>query len=125
MVRVGAGEATMVVRKPNRLSAVVAGVLLSGSVAAAVPARAQGPEDFLNDVNGIGIGSRDDKHNSDLVELGHVICWRLYNGEGHGEMAAALVTGSRSDGGAGLSPQQVSAEVSFAVTDLCPGALRQ
>ncbi len=80
------------------------------------------PDDFLNDVNSIGIGSRDDSHNFDLVGLGNVICWRLYTGEATGQIAAALVTGSGSDGRAEVSHDQVDAAVGFAITDLCPDA---
>ena len=60
---------------------VIGALLGGGGVAAAIPAQAQGPDDFLNHLNSIGIGNHDDKHNSDLVGFGHVVCWRLYGGE--------------------------------------------
>jgi hypothetical protein len=40
---------------------------LGGGVVTAIPAQAQGPNDFLDHLNSIGIGNRDDKHNFDLV----------------------------------------------------------
>jgi hypothetical protein len=100
----------------------VVGAVLGGGVAAATPAQAQGPDDFLNDVNSIGIGSRVDNHNSDLVGFGDVICWRLYSGEARGRIAATVVTGSRSGGRAGLTQEQADAAVGFAIADFCPDA---
>jgi Protein of unknown function (DUF732) len=102
----------------NCLCTVLAvGALLGSGVAAATPAHAKGAEDFLNDVNGIGIGSHDDPHNFDLVGLGNAICWRLYTGEPAGHIADNLVT-SRPP----LTPTQATAEVGFALADLCPDA---
>ncbi len=98
----------------------VAGAVLCGAVATAIPARAQGADDFLNDINGIGIGSHDDPHNFDLVGLGNVICWRLYSGEARAPITDDLVTRSRSDSRAPLTPDQATAEVGFAIADLCP-----
>ena len=96
----------------RRLGTVVAvGALLGG-----------GADDFLNDINGIGIGARDDPHNFDLVGLGNAICWRLYTGDTPGHVADDLVTKSQSDSRAPLSPGQATAEVGFALTDLCPDA---
>src|SRR5271156_3074326 len=79
----------------------VVGALLGGGVAAAIPAQAQGPGDFLNDLNTIGIGNRDDKHNFDLVGFGNVICWRLYDGEAPGQIAEMVFTNSRTGRQAG------------------------
>jgi hypothetical protein len=101
------------------------GALLGGGVAAATPAQAQGAEDFLNDINGIGIGSHDDPHNFDLVGLGNAICWRLYTGEPASHIADNLVTSSRSDSRPPLTPAQATAEVGFALHDLCPDAAPQ
>ena len=56
------------------IGALLGGGLGGGAVAAAIPAQAQGPDDFLDHLNGIGIGNHDDQHNSDLVGFGHVIC---------------------------------------------------
>jgi hypothetical protein len=100
----------------------VVGALLGGGVAAAIPAQAQGPDDFLNDLNNIGIGNRDDKHNFDLVGFGNVICWRLYNGEAPGQIAEMVFTNSRTGVQAELTHDQADATVRFAVTDLCPDA---
>ncbi|OBI12180.1 hypothetical protein A5712_08055 [Mycobacterium sp. E2327] len=107
------------VRKMLALSA----VWLSGTViVAASPAHAQGPDDFLRDLNGIGIGNPSDSHNFDLVGFGNAICWRLYSGEAPAELIQHLVTESRSGGQAGLTPQQARAALGFAVSDLCPDA---
>jgi len=100
----------------------VAGAVLCGAVAAAIPAQAQGADDFLNDINGIGIGSHDDPHNFDLVGLGNVICWRLYSGEARARITDNLVASSRSDSRAPLTPDQATVEVGFAIADLCPDA---
>jgi hypothetical protein len=115
----------MATRRPNIscLRTVLAvGALLGGGVAVAIPAQAQGAEDFLNDINGIGIGSHGDPHNFDLVGLGNAICWRLYTGEAPGHIADNLVTSSRSDSRPPLTLAQANAEVGFAITDLCPDA---
>ena len=104
-------------------TAIVIGALLgSGGVAAAIPAQAQGPDDFLDHLNSIGIGNRDDKHNSDLVGFGHVICWRHYGGEAPGQITEMVITNSRSGGGRELTRQQAEAAVGFAISDLCPDA---
>jgi hypothetical protein len=100
----------------------VVGALLGGGIAAATPARAQGADDFLNDINNIGVGSHDDPHNFDLVGLGNAICWRLYTGEAPSHVADNLVSSSRSDSRAPLTADQATAEVGFAVADLCPDA---
>jgi hypothetical protein len=100
----------------------VIGALLGGGDAAAIPAQAQGPDDFLDHLNSIGIGDRDDKHNSDLVGFGNVICWRLYGDEAPGQITEMVVTNSRSGGGRELSRQQAEAAVGFAISDLCPDA---
>jgi hypothetical protein len=115
----------MAIGKPNIsfLRAVLAvGALLGSGVGAAIPAQAQGADDFLNDINGIGIGSHDDPHNFDLVGLGNVICWRLYSGEAGTHISDNLVTSSRSDSRPPLTPTQATAEVGFAIADLCPDA---
>jgi Protein of unknown function (DUF732) len=103
-------------------TALVLGALLAGGVAAAIPAQAQGADEFLNDTNGIGIGSHDDPHNFDLVGLGNAICWRLYTGQAPGHIADDLVTTSRSNSRGRLTPDQATAEVGFAIADLCPDA---
>ena len=100
----------------------VIGALLGGGVAAASPAQAQGPNDFLDHLNSIGIGNRDDKHNFDLVGFGNVICWRLYNGEAPGQITENVITNSRFGGGRELTRQQAQAAVGFAISDLCPDA---
>ena len=96
----------MAIRRPDigcMRTVLVMGALLGGGVAAAMPAQAQGPDDFLDHLNSIGIGNRDDKHNSDLVGFGNVICWRLYGGEAPGQITEMVVTNSRSGGGRELS----------------------
>ena len=115
----------MAIRRPDigcMRTVLVMGALLGGGVAAAIPAQAQGPDDFLDHLNSIGIGNRDDKHNSDLVGFGNVICWRLYGGEAPGQITEMVVTNSRSGGGRELSSQQAEAAVGFAISDLCPDA---
>lgn len=102
--------------------ALAVGALLGAGVAGATPAHAQGADDFLTDINSIGIGSRDDPHNFDLVGFGNAICWRLYSGEAPGRIADELVTGSRSNGSSALSHDQATAAVRFAAADLCPDA---
>jgi hypothetical protein len=98
------------------------GALLGGGVAAAIPAQAQGPDDFLAHLNSIGIGNRDDKHNFDLVGFGNVLCWRLYSGETQGQITESVITNSRFNGGPELTRQQAEAAVGFAISDLCPDA---
>jgi len=116
----------MAMRRPDigcvRTVLVIGALLGGGGVAAAIPARAQGPDDFLDHLNGIGIGNHDDKHNSDLVGFGHVICWRLYGGEAPGQITEMVITNSRSGGGPELTRQQAEAAVGFAISDLCPAA---
>jgi hypothetical protein len=116
----------MAIRRPDigciRTVLVIGALLGGGGVAAAIPARAQGSDDFLAHLNGIGIGNRDDKHNSDLVGFGNVICWRLYEGEAPGQITELAITDSRSGGGRELTRQQAEAAVGFAISDLCPDA---
>src|ERR1700757_4191918 len=101
---------------------VIGALLGGGGVVAAIPAQAQGPNDFLDHLNSIGIGNRDDKHNFDLVGFGNVICWRLYGGETPGQITEMVITNSRSGGGRELSRQQAEAAGGFAISDLCPDA---
>ena len=116
----------MAIRKPDigcmRTVLVIGALLGGGAVAAAIPAHAQGPDEFLDHLNSIGIGKHDDKHNSDLVGFGHVICWRLYGGEAPGQIIEMVITNSRSGGGPELTRQQAEAAVGFAISDLCPDA---
>ena len=100
----------------------IGALLGGGGVAAASPAPAQGPNDFLDHLNSIGIGNHDDKHNSDLVGFGHVVCWRLYGGEAPGQITENIITNSRVGGGQELTRQQAEAAVGFAMSDLCPDA---
>lgn len=93
-----------------------------GCGAAPAPAHAQGPDDFLNDINNIGIGNHDDRRNSDLVGLGHVICWRLIGGESRGQIAEMLFASGPSAGQSALTHAQSDAAVGFAIADLCPDA---
>lgn len=116
----------MAIRKPDigcmRTVLVIGALLGGGAVAAAIPAQAQGPDEFLDHLNSIGIGNHDDQHNSDLVGFGHVICWRLYGGEAPGQITEMVITNSRSGGGPELTRQQAEAAVGFAISDLCPDA---
>jgi hypothetical protein len=105
-----------------RTALVIGALLVGGGVAADIPAQAQGPDDFLDHLNSVGIGNHDDKHNSDLVGFGHVICWRLYGGEAPEQITENIITNSRSGGGQQLTRQQAQAAVGFAVSDLCPAA---
>jgi hypothetical protein len=100
----------------------IGALLGGGGVAAAIPAQAQGPDDFLAHLNSIGIGNRDDKHNFDLVGFGNALCWRLYSGETQGQITELVITNSRFNGGPGLTRQQAEAAVGFAISDLCPDA---
>ena len=115
----------MAARRPNitwlRMLLTV-GTLLGGTVAAAVPAQAQGADDFLHDINGIGIGSHDDPHNFDLVGLGDAICWRLYTGEAPAQIADSVFANSRTGKQGQLTHDQSDAAVRFAHADLCPDA---
>ena len=119
----------MAIRRPDigcmRTVLVIGALLgggLGGAVAAAIPAQAQGPDDFLDHLNSVGIGKHDDKHNSDLVGFGHVVCWRLYGGEAPGQITENIITNSRFGGGQELTRQQAEAAVGFAISDLCPAA---
>lgn len=100
----------------------VVGALLVTPIAAAVRAHARGPapDDFLNDLNSIGIGNRNDPHNFDLVGFGNAICGMLYDGDAPTQVAETLV--AKSPASARLTPDQAAAAVSFAVADLCPDA---
>jgi hypothetical protein len=101
---------------------VIGALLVGGGVAAASPAQAQGPDDFLDHLNSVGIGNRNDKHNSDLVGFGNVVCWRLLGGEAPGQITENIITNSRFGGGQELTRQQAQAAVGFAISDLCPDA---
>jgi hypothetical protein len=105
-----------------RAALVIGALLVGGGVAAAIPAQAQGPDDFLDHLNSVGIGNHDDKHNSDLVGFGNVICWRLYGSEAPGPITENIITNSRFGGGRELTRQQAEAAVRFAISDLCPDA---
>jgi hypothetical protein len=101
---------------------VIGALLVGGGVAAASPAQAQGPDDFLDHLNSVGIGNHADTHNSDLVGFGNVICWRLLGGEAPGQITEMVITNSRFGGGRELTRQQAQAAVGFAISDLCPDA---
>jgi hypothetical protein len=106
----------------SRMTAIfVVGALLGSGIHSAVPARA-GTDEFLNDINNLGIGNRDDKRNFDLVGFGNVICWRLYEGEAASQIAESAFTDSRSGKQQQLSHDQADAAVRFANADLCPDA---
>jgi hypothetical protein len=106
----------------KRPAASVAALLMFGQIMAASPARAQGADDFLRDINSIGIGNPSDSKNFDLVGFGNALCWRLYSGEAPARVVDSVISDSRSLGTAGLTPQQAQAAVGFAHTDLCPDA---
>jgi Protein of unknown function (DUF732) len=116
----------MAIRRPDigcmRTVLVIGALLGGGGVATAIPAQAQGPDDFLSHLNSIGIGNPDDKHNFDLVGFGNVVCWRLYNGEAPGQITEMVITNSLFGGGPELTRQQAQAAVGFAISDLCPNA---
>ena len=116
----------MGIRRPDigcmRTVLVIGALLGGGGVAAAIPAQAQGPDDFLAHLSSIGIGNRADKHNFDLVGFGNVLCWRLYNGETPAQITEMVITNSRTGGGPELTRQQAEAAVGFAHSDLCPDA---
>jgi hypothetical protein len=99
----------------------VVGALLGGGVAVAGPAHA-GADEFLNDINSVGIGNRDDPHNFDLVGFGNAICWRLYTGEAPAQIADSVFANSRTGEQANLTHDQSDAAVRFAHADLCPDA---
>ena len=99
----------------------VVGALLGGGIAVAGPAHA-GSDEFLNDINSVGIGNRDDPHNFDLVGFGNAICWRLYTGEAPAQIADSVFANSRTGKQANLTHDQSDAAVRFAHADLCPDA---
>jgi hypothetical protein len=108
--------------RPGRLrTVVVAGALLGGAIAVAGPAHA-GADEFLNDINSVGIGNHDDPHNFDLVGFGNAICWRLYTGEAPAQIADSMFANSRTGKQAELTHDQFDAAVRFAHADLCPDA---
>jgi len=100
---------------------VVVAALLGGTVASAGPAHA-GADEFLNDLNSVGIGNSDDPHNFDLVGFGNAICWRLYTGEVPAQIAESVYANSRTGKQAELTRDQAAAAVRFASSDLCPDA---
>jgi uncharacterized protein DUF732 len=104
----------------RRVLAAAAVLVFSGPVAAPIPARAQGPDDFLKHLNSIGIGNPSDSHNFDLVGFGNALCWRLYSGEPPAQVIDEIVTKSASNTQVALTPQQAQATIGFAVSDLCP-----
>jgi hypothetical protein len=117
-----AAQRAVIARVRKALVLVAVALLGSGGVVAASPAQAQGADDFLRDLNGIGIGNPSDSDNFDLVGFGNAICWRLYSSEASARVIERLVTDSRAGGQAGLTPQQAQAALGFAVSDLCPDA---
>jgi hypothetical protein len=106
----------------RRVLVLAAALLGNGVIIAPSPARALGPDDFLNDLNGIGIGNPSDNHNFDLVGFGNALCWRLYSGEPPAQVIDEIVTKSGSNTQVGLTLQQAQASLGFAVSDLCPDA---
>jgi hypothetical protein len=97
-----------------------AALLVGGPIVVPTPAHAQGADDFLKDLNSIGIGNLSDSHNFDLVGFGNALCWRLYSGEPSAEIIQEIVTKSGSNTQVALTPQQAKATLGFAVSDLCP-----
>jgi hypothetical protein len=93
-----------------------------GHIVAASPARAQGADDFLRDINSVGIGKPSDSKNFDLVGFGNALCWRLYSGEAPSHVVDSVISDSRSLATGGLTPEQAQAAVGFAHADLCPDA---
>jgi hypothetical protein len=106
----------------RRMLVLAAALLGNGVIIAPSPARALGPDDFLNDLNSIGIGNPSDNHNFDLVGFGNALCWRLYSGEPPAQVIDEIVTKSGSNTQVGLTLQQAQASLGFAVSDLCPDA---
>ncbi len=99
-----------------------AALLVGGPIVSSTPAHAQGPDEFLQDLNSIGIGNLSDSHNFDLVGFGNALCWRLYSGEPPDQVIQELVTKSGSNTQVALTPRQARATLGFAVSDLCPDA---
>jgi hypothetical protein len=83
------------------------------------PANA-GADEFLNDLNAVGIGNRDDPHNFDVVGFGNAICWSLYTGQAPAQIAEFVFVNSRTGKHAELTHDQAAAAVRFAHADLCP-----
>jgi len=109
----------MVGTRRSRVLAAAA-LLVGGPTAAPTLAHAQGPDDFLKDLNSIGIGNLSDSHNFDLVGFGNALCWRIYSGEPAAQVIQEVVTKSGSNTQIVLTPQQAKATLGFAVSDLCP-----
>jgi Protein of unknown function (DUF732) len=81
-----------------------------------------GADEFLYDINSVGIGNHDDPHNFDLVGFGNALCWRLYTGEAPAVVAESVFINSRT-GKQELTHDQAVAAVRFAHADLCPDAV--
>jgi Protein of unknown function (DUF732) len=95
--------------------------MLGGAIASAIPAYA-GTDEFLNDLNNVGIGNREDPHNFDLVGFGNAICWRLYEGQAQGQVTELVFTESHTGRQTALTHDQADAAVRAALADLCPDA---
>jgi Protein of unknown function (DUF732) len=100
-------------------TALVGGPLLVAGVVWASPAHAD-QTSYLNDLHNHGI---HDFAGGDaaMVKQGWIVCNEIWGGESPGQLAAmALQRSDTVQGSKGLTPQQASDFVSYAVTDLCP-----
>lgn len=112
---------TLLIQRTGVAVALLA-LITSAHIVTPAQAHGQGADDFLRDINGIGIGNANDPHNFDLVGFGNALCWRLYSGQAPARIVENVIADSPSPSRPGLTPQQAQAVVDFARTDLCPDA---
>ena len=100
-------------------SAFSSGLILVAGVAWAAAVRADDAS-YLNDLHNAGIRDLDGGDPA-LLQTGHKLCNEIWFGESPNALdAMALQSSDASQGKRGLSPQQATDVVNFAISDLCP-----
>jgi hypothetical protein len=101
-------------------TALVGGPLLVAGVVWAGPAHAD-QASYLNDLHNHGIHDVAGG-DAEMVRLGWVVCNEVWGGESRRQLAAMALQRSDATQGikGGLTSQQASDFVSYAVADLCP-----